>query len=176
MVPRQDDELAAAQYRAAEELLGAAGYEHYELSSWARPGRESRHNSAYWARRAYTGLGTGAHSYDGAADRSWNSRDLDAWFAAIEAGERPLEGSETLDEPTRAFEAIALGLRRVAGFSRVAFAAEFGGDPLDRFVDAFDETTRTGLIEVDGDAVRLTADGRLLASEALVAFASPVPA
>ena len=118
MVPRQDDELAAAQYHAAEEMLGEAGYEHYELSSWALPGRESRHNGAYWARRAYTGLGTGAHSYDGAAERSWNTRDLDAWFAAVEAGERPIEGSETLDEPTRAFEAVALGLRRVAGFSR----------------------------------------------------------
>ena len=174
MVPRQDDELAVAQYRATEELLGSAGFGHYELSSWARPGRESRHNGAYWARRAYTGIGTGAHSYDGAAERSWNTRDLDAWFAGVEAGDRPLDGSEELDEPTRAFEAVALGLRRVTGFSRAAFAAEFGADPLDRFADAFGETTRTGLIEVDGDAVRLTADGRLLASEALVAFASPV--
>ncbi len=176
MAPRQDDELAAAQYCAAEEMLSAAGYEHYELSSWALPGRASRHNGAYWARHAYTGLGTGAHSYDGAAERSWNTRDLDAWFTVVEAGERPLEGSETLDESTRAFEAVALGLRRVAGFSRAAFAAEFGADPLDRFGDAFDDTTRTGLIEVDGDTVRLTADGRLLASEALVAFAPPVAA
>lgn len=174
MVPRQDDGLAAEQYRLAEELLGAAGYQHYELSSWARPGRESRHNSAYWARRAYTGLGTGAHSYDGAAERSWNTRDLDAYLARAEAGERPLEGAEALDEPTRAFEAIALGLRRVAGLSRSAFTTEFGTDPVVRYAAALGETVAAGLVEVDGDTVRFTADGRLLASEALVAFASPV--
>ena len=67
MAQRQDDGVAAGQYRLAEEILEAAGYRHYELSSWARPGRESRHNAAYWARRAYTGICAGAHSYDGAA-------------------------------------------------------------------------------------------------------------
>lgn len=171
MVPRQDDELAADQYRAAQELLGAAGYEHYELSSWARPGRESQHNSAYWARRAYTGVGTGAHSYDGAAERSWNTRDLDAYLSRAEAGERPLEGSEVLDEPTRAFEAIALGLRRVAGLSRIAFAAEFGIDPVDRYADAVASTSAAGLLDVTADALSLTPEGRLLASEVLVALA-----
>jgi oxygen-independent coproporphyrinogen-3 oxidase len=171
MVPRQDDELAAEQYRLAEELLGAAGYDHYELSSWARPGRESRHNSAYWARRAYTGLGTGAHSYDGAAERSWNPRDLDRYLACAEAGERPLEGSEMLDEATRAFEAIALGLRRVAGLSRAAFAAEFGIDPVDRYPDAVASTRSAGLLHVTADTLSLTPEGRLLASEVLVVFA-----
>ena len=123
---RQDDALASDQYRVAEEMLDGAGYRHYELSSWARPGRESRHNSAYWARRPYTGIGAGAHSYDGIAERSWNLRDLDGYLRAAEAGERPLAGREELDEPTRAFEAVALGLRRVQGLSRRAFAAEFG--------------------------------------------------
>lgn len=170
MVDRQDDGLAADQYRLAEELLGGAGYEHYELSSWARSGRESRHNAAYWARRAYTGIGAGAHSYDGAAERSWNVRDLDAYLAAAEAGERALAEREVLDEPTRAFEAVALGLRRPRGLSRDAFAGEFGEDPVVRFGDAVAETVRAGLIEVEGDALRLTATGRLMASEALVAF------
>lgn len=170
MVPRLDDELAAQQYRLAEERLEAAGYRHYELSSWARPGRESRHNCAYWARRAYTGLGTGAHSYDGAAERSWNTRDLDSYIGRAAGGERPLDGAETLSEPTRAFEAVALGLRRVEGLSRAAFAAEFGDDPLERHAEAIAETGRAGLLEVDGDAVRLTPAGRLLASEVLLAF------
>jgi oxygen-independent coproporphyrinogen III oxidase len=171
MVPRQDDGLAAEQYRIAEELLGAAGYEHYELSSWALPGRESRHNSAYWARSAYTGIGTGAHSYDGAAERSWNTRDLDAYISTATAAVRPIVGSETLDEPTRAFEAVALGLRRVAGLRRRAFSAEFGTDPVARYGDAVEATTRSGLLEVAGDALRLTPAGRLLASDVLVAFA-----
>ena len=170
MVPRQDDGLAAAQYEAAEELLDRAGYLHYELSSWARPGFESRHNSAYWERRPYTGIGAGAHSFDGET-RSWNHRDLDGYLAATEAGKRALADSEQLDEVTRAFEAVALGLRRVAGFSRAAFADEFGADPSDRWPAAVEEQVASGLIEVDGDAIRLTARGRLFANEALVAFA-----
>ena len=171
MVPRQDDALAAEQYRLAEELLAAAGYEHYELSSWARPGRESRHNGAYWARRAYTGIGAGAHSFDGDAERSWNVRDLDRYIADAGAGRRPLDDRELLDETTRAFEAIALGLRRVAGMRREPFRAEFGSDPLERYPDAVVEAVDRGLLEVDVEALRLTADGRLLATEALLAFA-----
>ncbi|MEX0710510.1 MAG: radical SAM family heme chaperone HemW [Chloroflexota bacterium] len=170
LVGRQDDELAAAQYEAAEEILDAGGYRHYELSSWARPSFESRHNSAYWERRPYTGIGAGAHSFDGAT-RSWNVRDLDRYLTSVEAAARPVEGSEQLLEPTRAFEAMALGLRRVDGLSRAGFAAEFGQDPLERHAVAVEETTRSGLLEVDGDAIRLTARGRLLANEALVAFA-----
>jgi len=169
MAQRQDDGLAAAQYARAEEVLPAAGYRHYELSSWARPGRESRHNSAYWARRPYTGIGAGAHSYDGVDTRSWNVRDLDRYLDGVEKGERPTAGEEQLDEPTRAFEAIALGLRRVDGLGRAAFAAEFG-DLLDRFGSAVTDGVERGLLDVDGGALRLTARGRLLASEALLAF------
>ncbi len=170
MVPRQDDGLAAAQYGRAEAMLDRAGYAHYELSSWALPGRESRHNIAYWQRHAYTGIGAGAHSYDGVAERSWNARDLDRYLSNAEAGERPVAGSETLDEATRAFEAIALGLRRVDGISRRAYAAEFGSDPLERHADAVARTTHSGLLEIDGDRLRLSPAGRLLASEALVSF------
>jgi oxygen-independent coproporphyrinogen III oxidase len=169
MVDRQDDGLAAAQYQLAEELLDAAGYRHYELSSWAKPGFGSRHNSAYWERRPYTGIGAGAHSYDGAT-RSWNTRDLDRYITTAEADARPLAGSEALSEPVRAFEAVALGMRRVDGFSRAAFAAEFGADPAARYREAVEETTRNGLLEVQGDTIRLSSRGRLVANEALVAF------
>jgi oxygen-independent coproporphyrinogen-3 oxidase len=170
MVPRQDDGLAAAQYQLAEEVLDDAGFRHYELSSWARPGFESRHNSAYWERRPYTGIGAGAHSFDGTT-RSWNDRDLDRYTARTAAGERPVAGSEVLDEPTRAFEAVALGLRRVDGFSRAAFADEFGNDPIDRFGRAVEEGIAADLLDVGGDTIRLTPRGRLFANEALVAFA-----
>ena len=172
---QQDDATASDQFRLAEELLERAGYRHYELSSWARPGFESRHNSAYWERRAYTGIGAGAHSYDGANLRSWNQRDLDAYLADVEAGRLPRAGSEVLDEPTRAFEAIALGLRRVEGLSRATFAAQFGSDPADRYPDGMREAVAQGLLELDAERMRLTADGRLLASEALLAFL-PEPA
>jgi putative oxygen-independent coproporphyrinogen III oxidase len=170
MVSRQDDGLAAAQYQLAEELLEAAGYRHYELSSWARPGFESLHNSAYWQRRPYTGIGAGAHSFD-ERSRSWNERDLDRYTSRTRGGERALAGSEELDEPTRAFEAVALGLRRVDGFTRAAFAEEFGQDPVDRFAQAVDAGTASGLLEVTTRLMRLSARGRLFANEVLVAFA-----
>jgi oxygen-independent coproporphyrinogen-3 oxidase len=170
MLERQDDALAGDQYQLAEELLGAAGYEHYELSSWARPGRQSRHNSAYWARRPYTGIGAGAHSYDGDAKRSWNVRDLDRYLVATEAGERAIESSEVLDDATRAFEAIALGLRRVEGISREAFAAEFGTDPIERLDGRVPASGTQPLLEWDDERMRLTRAGRLFANDALLAF------
>jgi oxygen-independent coproporphyrinogen-3 oxidase len=170
LAARQDDDLAADHYRLAEDLLGAAGFHHYELSSWARPGSESRHNAAYWGRRPYIGIGAGAHSYDGESIRSWNTRDLARYLARVEAGEPPTAGIERLSEPTRAFEAIALGLRTVEGMSRRAFAAEFGEDPVGRFASAVEESVRNGLLEVCEDVLRLTRAGRLLANEVLLPF------
>jgi len=164
---QQDDGLAAAQYAAAEEQLATAGYRHYELSSWALPSRESRHNGAYWDRRPYTGIGAGAHSFDGRT-RSWSIRDLDRYLAMTEAGERPVEGSERLDEPTKAFEAMALGLRRVDGLSRSAFAHEFGADPLARFGPSLQASADAGLLTIGTGRMSLTPRGRLLASEVLI--------
>jgi oxygen-independent coproporphyrinogen III oxidase len=165
---RQDEALAVAQYRLAEELLDAAGYRHYELSSWARPGFESLHNQAYWLRRPYTGIGAGAHSYDGQT-RSWNARDLDEYHARSERGERPLGGYEELDEATLAFEAVALGLRFVDGLSRRGFALEFGCDPVERYRDAVRTGESEGLLAVD-DRLRLSERGRVLAGEVLAGF------
>ena len=169
MADAQDDDVAAAQYELAEELLAAAGFRHYELSSWARPGFESRHNAAYWARRPYTGIGAGAHSFDGVT-RSWNERDLDRYLEAVEGGERPTAGSELLDEVTKAFEAVALGLRRVDGLDRIGFAREFGQDPVERYAEAVASATARTLLEVDEATLRLTPTGRLLANEVLVGF------
>ncbi|PZR61086.1 MAG: coproporphyrinogen III oxidase [Chloroflexi bacterium] len=172
LAARQDDDLAADQYRLAEELLAESGYRHYELSSWAAPGRESRHNAAYWRRVPYLGLGAGAHSFDGEL-RSWNVRSLDRYMEHVEASERPTAGHETLDAPTRAFEAVALGMRFVSGLSRRAFTAEFGVDPIERFPAAVDAGRRAGLIELTDRSLRLSARGRLLASEALLPFLTP---
>jgi oxygen-independent coproporphyrinogen-3 oxidase len=173
MAERQDDDLASRQYQLAEEVLAAAGYRHYELSSWALPGLESRHNQAYWWRRPYTGIGAGAHSYDGATRRSWNRRDLDAYLADAEGGRRPVADAEELGEANRAFEAIALGLRTLDGVSRRAFRAEFGRDPLHRFADAARQGQADGLLELAGDRLRLTPRGRLFASEACLLFLPP---
>jgi oxygen-independent coproporphyrinogen-3 oxidase len=170
LAQRQDDALAADQYRLAEDVLERAGYLHYELSSWAKPGFESVHNGAYWARRPYTGIGAGAHSYDGADRRSWNVRGLDAYMGLVGAGRLPEADFEILDEPIRAFEAIALGLRRVEGVSRRSFATEFGRDVGTVFASAIASAVEAGWLELTADALRLTSAGRLFASEALLAF------
>jgi oxygen-independent coproporphyrinogen-3 oxidase len=175
LAARQDDGLAADQYRLAEELLENAGYEHYELSSWARPGFASQHNGAYWDRRPYTGIGAGAHSYDGVV-RSWNTRDLDGYLERVAAGEAPTAGAEHLPPEVRSFEAMALGLRRVDGLDRAAFAAEFGDDPVHRYDAAVRSSVADGLLEVAAGRLRLSSRGRLLANEVLVRLAPAPPA
>jgi oxygen-independent coproporphyrinogen-3 oxidase len=174
MIGGQDDGLAADQYRLAEDVLAEAGYRHYELSSWARPGHESAHNAAYWTRRPYTGIGAGAHSFDGSS-RAWNVRDLDRYLALMAGGRLPVEGRETLDAATAAFEGIALGLRQVDGLSRTRYRTEHGFDPVEQHRDAVETSRRDGLLEIDGDRLRLSAAGRLLANEVLVRFAPGQP-
>ena len=81
----QDDDRAAAQYRLAVDRLGAAGFRGYEISNWARPGHESRHNLVYWRREPYEAVGPGAHAFDGSM-RRWNAARLDGYLAALAPG------------------------------------------------------------------------------------------
>ena len=113
-VPAPDPDLQADMFEAACRLLGEAGYGHYEVSNWARPGYECRHNLGYWERRPYLGLGAGAHGYrDGR--RSWNVRPPEEYLATVERGELPVGGSEEL-EPSDAFlEEVFLRLRILQG-------------------------------------------------------------
>ena len=169
LAARQDDDHAASQYEIAEETLDRAGYTHYELSSWARPGHESQHNRAYWERRPYTGLGAGAHSFDGMV-RSWNWRSLDGYLAAVERGDAAVAGSESLSLADAALETIALGLRTSRGVSRAAFRRGFGTDPVELYADAVALHRAAGTLDVDGDSLRLSRRGRLLANEVVQSF------
>ena len=161
---RQDDDRAAAMYALAEELLDAAGLRWYELSNWARPGYESRHNLAYWRREPYEALGPGAHAFDGAGVRRWNAARLDRYLAALlppDGGPASLPpgGSEMLDEGAQFAEAALLGLRTAQGIaeptSTVAPVRE-----------ALAWGRASGLVEADasGRAV-LSLRGRLLSNE-----------
>ena len=105
-------ELCAAQYARICRRLREAGYVHYEISNWALPGHEAVHNSAYWTRSPYVGLGPGAHSFDGTT-RSWNPSDLQAWLRQ----ETPASHSETLSEAEAREERIFLGLRTAQGIA-----------------------------------------------------------
>lgn len=102
------------EYLLAHRLLTEVGLEHYEVSNYGRPGRRSRHNSAYWASVPYVGLGPASHGFDGAT-RRWNTRAYAAWRDATLAGRDPLAGEERLDAENVIAESVYLGLRSDAG-------------------------------------------------------------
>ena len=108
-----DEETERQMYYTLIDRLTAAGYEHYEISNFARPGFRSRHNSSYWNGTPYIGLGAAAHSYD-IRSRSWNIADINAYIKGIERGERLFE-EELLDNDTRYNDAVTVGLRTCEG-------------------------------------------------------------
>ncbi|HJU88353.1 MAG TPA: radical SAM family heme chaperone HemW [Gemmatimonadaceae bacterium] len=113
-VAEAPEERYESEFLLAHERLTAAGYEHYEVSNFARPGRRSRHNSAYWARAPYEGFGPSAHAFDGER-RRWNLSAYTAWVAALGRGRDPVEGEEVLNSENRAAERVYLGLRTSEG-------------------------------------------------------------
>jgi oxygen-independent coproporphyrinogen-3 oxidase len=102
------------EYLHSHEALSSAGYEHYEVSNFAKPGRRARHNSTYWSDRPYAGLGPGAHEFDG-AERRWNVDAYVEWQRRLAISVDPIGGSETLDFENRDAERVYLGLRTSNG-------------------------------------------------------------
>lgn len=149
-----DDDTQADEYQLATDRLGAAGFDWYEISNWAKPGHECRHNHLYWSGGEYVAIGCAAHGHLGGR-RFWNVRTPERYVAAIEAGRSPEGGSEKLDAEGRRIETLQLAIRTRSGVS--------AGEVPDGFVDALD-----GLVERDGDRVVLTAEGRLLANEVAI--------
>jgi oxygen-independent coproporphyrinogen-3 oxidase len=109
-----DEERYEQEFLEADRTLSDAGYEHYEVSNYARNGRRARHNSAYWQRMPYVGIGPSAHSFDGST-RRWNSREYVAWRERILAGQDPVEGTELLQADAEILERAYLGLRTSDG-------------------------------------------------------------
>jgi len=114
-----DDEDQAEKYLRAEALLSAHGYEWYEISNWALPGKRCAHNLLYWSQGEYAGIGCAAHSHrsspGGVARRWWNVTLPERFCAAVEQGTSPIAGGEDLQEDQRHFEALALSLRTFEG-------------------------------------------------------------
>ena len=159
----QDDDRAAGQYEAASSLLETAGWHHYEISNWARPGHESRHNLAYWLRDPYEGIGPGAHAFDGLT-RRWNVARMEPYLESL-AGRQPgfpTGGSDLLDERAAAAERLILALRTDAGVPTA-----WTDDP--RFTPDIEWALDAGLLEPftgpNGSCVRLTVRGYLLSNE-----------
>jgi oxygen-independent coproporphyrinogen-3 oxidase len=164
-----DDTFEAKLYQIAIDTLTAAGYEHYEISNFAKPGFRCEHNANYWRNGAYLGLGTGAASYlDGV--RFVHTRERAEYEAAALAGE-PIPGdSEELTGDARTGEAMMLALRTQEGADTATFRERYGVDVLTHYAAIIAEYSAAGLLIADDRGVRLTARGRFVANDVCGAF------
>lgn len=168
--PLPDEDLAAEMYRLMLERAAEAGYEHYEISNLCLPGFESRHNTKYWTAAPYYGFGCSAHSFDGGSRRWANERDLGKYVAMVERNASPLVEDRRLTEADRRAEAVFLGMRMMAGVRTGEFKDLFGVDLRAAHADDLENFQQAGLIEFDGDLLKLTRAGALLSNEVFAAF------
>lgn len=156
-----DEDRVADLYASAADLLGSRGFEHYEISNFARPGHRSRHNLKYWTDEDYLGFGPAAHSRLG-MERWANAADLAAYLAS---GGVPAIAPDPQPAAMRALEALVTGLRLLEGVDLGALAARYGAgipapaDPL------LARLAAEGLVTIDGPRLRLTRRGRLVSNE-----------
>jgi oxygen-independent coproporphyrinogen-3 oxidase len=173
---RPGDDVTAAMYSLCHDTLTAAGYEHYEISSYARPGRRAIHNSLYWTLDAYLGVGVSAASFrplaDGGGVRSTNPRSPRTYLAEIAAAQFPLPSAEVEQRSALHLEdeALWLGLRMSDGVNRAAHARRYGLDPLalPERQTAAEKCVAAGWLEVTKEYLRLTPAGFLFADEVAV--------
>ena len=168
--PKPDEDLAATMYEWMLARAAEAGYEHYEISNLCLPGFASRHNTKYWTGEPYFGFGCSAHSYDGKQRRWSNERDIKRYLTAVEGAGSPIVQEQILSTADLQSEAVFLGMRLMSGLNTTKYQEVFGVDlsaeheeELSRFVEA-------GLVEIEGDHLRLTRAGALMSNEVFAAF------
>ena len=160
-VPSEDE--MADYYETAQEILRAAGYHHYEISNWAKPGFESKHNLKYWRREPYLGFGAGAHSFSG-TERWANAHDAAAYVNAVQGGRLPVEQHETLTAESALEEELFLGLRQLDGIDLARIERDYGV----RLTARFDPLASAGLVEREGSMVRLAPERLSVSNEVFV--------
>jgi len=170
MQPQPDDDLAAQMYELMLDRAGAAGYLHYEISNLCLPGFESRHNTKYWIGAPYYGFGCSAHSYDGSLQRWSNERDVARYTDLIQRDASPVVERIQLNMDQARAEALFLGLRMMQGVDLKHHQSQFGSDPRESHEADLARFQEAGLIELDGDLIKLTRSGTLLSNEVFSAF------
>ncbi len=163
------DDDAAMMYMSAMDRLEAAGYEQYEISNVARPGRASRHNLKYWTDGEWFGFGCGAHGTLGGV-RSKNIPGIDDYIARIARGESPASEVRRMDAAERLGDALFTGLRLTRGINLETVRARYGVDVWARYRDDLVPFVEAGLLRRDGDVLALTRRGMLLANEVMAVF------
>jgi oxygen-independent coproporphyrinogen-3 oxidase len=160
-VPSEDE--MAEFYVTAQRELRAAGYHHYEISNWAKPGFESKHNLKYWRREAYLGFGAGAHSFSG-TERWANAHDAAVYVSAVQGGGLPAEHKEKLTAESALEEELFLGLRQLDGIDLGRIEREYGVTLASRF----DPLKAIGLVRREGNIVRLAEEKLSISNEVFV--------
>ncbi|HWZ17818.1 MAG TPA: radical SAM family heme chaperone HemW [Ktedonobacteraceae bacterium] len=159
-----DEDLCADMYEYADERLQAEGYENYEISNWALPGYQSRHNLTYWQNLPYIGMGAGAHSFFGGR-RFSNVLDPQAYIRLLKKQQRPEADGEFIDRIQEMTETAFLGLRTAQGLHLPTFEERFA-EPFTQFVGTrLHLVEAAGLLEHEHEWIRLSKRGRLLANE-----------
>lgn len=162
-VTEVDEELNVRMYEMLVERLRDAGYGHYEISNFALAGFESKHNSSYWDGTPYLGLGAAAHSYDGAAERSYNPADVERYVNSIEAGRLPCE-RERLSLVEQHDEMVMLALRKSRGLDVAELERHFGEAAATAFVMKAKPYLASGDLECEGGIYRLTRKGVMVSN------------
>lgn len=164
--PDVDPDVQAERHGVAEEVLGAAGFERYEVSNWARPGYASRHNVLYWSAGDYAAFGAGAHGHRGGR-RYWRTRLPRDYVDAIDAGESTEAGSEILSTEERAREAMTLGLRLTSGVHEADFHDRYRGGGVAAVAG---ELCAAGWLVREDGWLRLSRRATLVANDVLCRF------
>ena len=167
IVPDQD--RSAEMLEMAIGSLTGAGFGHYEISNFARPGFDSRHNKVYWQNGDYLGLGVAAASHFGRS-RWTNQQTLEAYLADIAAGRRPVAEKEDLDQPTALAETVFLELRLLAGIDLAAFQRRWGVDLRRRYPEELARLQVQQLVEIVDNHLKLTRRGLFLGNDVFMAF------
>lgn len=165
--PPVEEEKAARQFEYLMQTVEKAGYDHYEISNFAKPGRYARHNSSYWLGEPYLGIGPSAHSYNGVS-RQWNVANNARYIRALETGEIPFE-IEHLTPTQRYNEYVMTTLRTIWGASP-AHIQSLGAAFLPHFETVLRQMSKEGWLEQTGENWRLTRAGKLLADRIAVDF------
>jgi oxygen-independent coproporphyrinogen III oxidase len=164
-----DEELTVEMYFALMDEAERFGFVHYEISNWARPGFESRHNLKYWTGAPYWAFGVSAAGYDGESRWS-NTRNIHEYLEKVEGGHSPVASREELDDEGRQSEALFLRLRLKDGVDLQAHRNRFGVNVVDRYRDELDRLRGAGLIELSDENMVISRKGKVLANEVFAAF------
>jgi oxygen-independent coproporphyrinogen III oxidase len=172
-LPLPDEEAAAEMFEATVEILEGSGYQHYEISNFARPGRSSRHNGAYWSRDSYLGFGAGAHSFwntDAIGERWSNTENAGEYRDAIAGGSIPQREFERLTLDQAVSESFFLGLRVLAGLDLERLEALHGRAALAPHLEEVSRLVQSGALIREGGLVRLAPGAVILANNVFSRF------